>query len=95
MPQAVGSGPSSHPLGPLGVCHLNEKQKPPPLLRCTERVFFFKIWESFGGYSAFSRAQLSPTGLALETILQRRKPDQHRIGSGTDSPATERRSGVR
>ena len=54
-----------------------------------------KIWEHFGGRGALSGAQLSPIGLALETILHLPKPGQHRIVSGADSPATELRSGVR
>ena len=56
--------------------------------------FLIKSWEHISGLGSLSRAQLSPIGLALETIVQRRKTGQHRIGSGADSPTTERRSGV-
>ena len=42
-----------------------------------------------------SRAQLSPIGLGLETIPQRRRMDQKRIGSGANSPTAERRGGAR
>ena len=38
--------------------------------------FAVKIWERFRGRGHISHAQLSPIGVALESILQRRKKRQ-------------------